>query len=125
MQFLLTGNRFCGANLSKTRFDFDFQKGKKIGSISFTIVFSTEIDYMEVDDKIKYLQHATIELDSKDFKSDVFAFLKNIFIQLQHELIRRYETSNIFKLLELPNTDKMKEDDLNSSLSRIIADINK
>ena len=124
MQFLLTGNRFSGVNLSKTRLDFDVQKSKKLEGFGFTIVLSTEIDYIEVEDKIKYLQHSTVEIDFKVFKTDAFSFLKNITIQLQDELIRRYETSNVFKLLELPVADKMSDEDLNNRLLRIITDIN-
>jgi hypothetical protein len=124
MQFLLTGNRFSGVNLTKTRLDFDVQKSTKLEGISFTIVFSTEIDYMEVEDKIKYLQHATIDIDFKTLKTDALPFLKSVTTQLQDELLRRYHTSNVFKLLELPVADKIKDEDLNNRILRIITDTN-
>ena len=124
MQFLLIGNRFSGVNLSKTRFDLDVQTSKKLNGISFTIVFSTEIDYTEVDEKIKYLQHATTEIAKAYLNSNALDFLKTLTIQLQDDFFRRYTISRVFKTLQLPFPDRLSDEVINNRITRIVTDYN-
>lgn len=118
MQCLLTGNRFTGVNLHKTLLEFDPILGKD--GITLTLVLTVEIDYLEIEDKVKYMQHATIEISHANINME---FLKTIVTEIQNELIRRYDTSQVFKFLELKiGADKLSENQLTERLSRIVSD---
>ena len=124
MQCLLTGNRFSGVNIHKTRYDFDAQPSQKIKGVSLTLVLTITVDYMEVEDQVKYLQHATFEIPDDIFNSNnTLQFLKDAVTQIQNELIRRYDTSQAFKFLELKEgADRISDQQLTERLRLIISD---
>ena len=120
MQCLLTGNRFSGVNLFKTRYEFDQQTNHN--GITLTLELTVDVDYLEVEDNVKYLQNATIEIAKSQMNLE---YLKEVIIEIENELIRRYNTSQVFKFLELKQgADKIKEKDLTERLSRILSDYN-
>lgn len=124
MQCLLTGNRFSGVNLHKTRYDFDAQPSNKIKGLSLTLALTITVDYLEKEDNVKYLQHVTIEIPDEIFNgNNTLQFLKDTVTQVQNELIRRYDTSQVFKFLELKEgADKLTDQQLIERLNRIISD---
>ena len=127
MQCLLTGNRFSGANLHKTRYDFDVRPSARIKGISITVILAVTVEYLEVEDSVKYLQHATFDIPETVLNiNNPLQFLKETVTQIQNELIRRYETSQVFKFLELKNgPDRLSEQQLTERLNRIISDYRK
>jgi hypothetical protein len=120
MQFLLIGNKFSGVNLCKTRLDMDFKKTD--AGVIFTVILGVEIDYMETNDKVKYLQHATAEISKNHFSQDKFGILKDVTQQLQTELVRRCKTSQVFKFLQLADLDEVREEDIDAALRKVLAD---
>jgi hypoxanthine phosphoribosyltransferase len=124
MQCLLTGNRFSGVNLAKTRYDFDPHRSVK--GITIAVVFTITIDYLEIEDQVKYMHHATLEVKDDVFKSgNTLKFLKEVITEIQNELVLRYDTSQIFKFLEMDyRPDKMQDEYLSDRIGRIISDYN-
>lgn len=120
MQFLLTGNRFSGVNIIKTRLEFDLQPSQKVKGAMLTIVLSVEIDYIEIEDKIKYQHYTTSEIPDSVLGSNPFPLLKDFSLCLEDELLRRYHASGPYKMLELPEADKMNDEEMNKALTYII-----
>jgi|GEM_PF-4043414 len=109
MQFLFTGNRFSGVNIVKNKVNVNYEVVSK-DQADFIVLFSSDISYLEVEDEVKYQQHATVRLAKINFTQ---SFLYTIAKQLKQELIRRYETSNLYKFLELKqDEDVFKDSDL-------------
>lgn len=121
MQCLFKGNRFSGFNIAKTKVLLNYQMASD-SKVDFIVTFLSDISYLEVDDEVKYQQWATIRLTRKDFIQPI---LFTIAKQLKQELIRRYETSNIYKFLELKqDEDVFKDSDLSHMLNKLLADFN-
>ena len=126
MQCLLTGNRFSGVNLHKTRYDFDAEPINDYSSLNLTIVLTIEVDYIEKEDAVKYIQSATINL-AKDYlvAANNLELIKDIVSEIIKELVRRYETSQVFKFLELKEgADELSDLQLTERLTRVISDYN-
>lgn len=126
MQWFLTGNRFTGANIQKTKYDFEVAKNINKNGIRLTVVLIVDIDYLEVHEQAKYSQHASFEVSNDILKgAKSLSFLKATTLQIAAELVRRCETSLVYNLLELKDgLDKIPDLQLTERLSRIIADNN-
>lgn len=121
MKFLFTGNRFSGVNIVKTKVNLDYEVVSQ-DEANFIVLFSANISYLEVEDEVKYQQHAAVRLVKKDFNQ---AFLFQIAKQLKQELIRRYENSNLYKFLELKQEeDVFKDSELSEVLNKMLVEFN-